>query len=73
MGFSRQEYWSGLPCPSPGDLPNSEIAPMFLLSPVLAGRFFTLAPLRKLMEDKFILKRISIIDYIYIALTLGIK
>ena len=24
MGFSRQEYWSGLPCPSPGDLPDSE-------------------------------------------------
>ena len=27
MGFSRQEYWSGLPCPSPGDLPNPEIEP----------------------------------------------
>ena len=27
MGFSRQEYWSGLPCPSPGDLPNSGIEP----------------------------------------------
>ena len=27
MGFSRQEYWSGLPCPSPGDLPNSGIKP----------------------------------------------
>ena len=28
MGFSRQEYWSGLPCPSPGNLPDSEIKPM---------------------------------------------
>ena len=28
MGFSRQEYWSGLPCPSPGDLPNSRIEPV---------------------------------------------
>ena len=28
MGFSRQEYWSGLPCPPPGDLPNLEIEPM---------------------------------------------
>ena len=27
MGFSRQEYWSGLPCPSPGDLPNPGIEP----------------------------------------------
>ena len=32
MGFSRPEYWSGLPCPSPGDLPNSGVEPMSLLS-----------------------------------------
>ena len=38
MGFSRQEYWHGLPFPSPGDLPNPEIKN---LSPVLAGGFFT--------------------------------
>ena len=30
MGFSRQEYWSGLPCPFPGDLPNPGIEPSFL-------------------------------------------
>ena len=30
MGFSRQEYWSGLPCPSPGHLPNPEIYPRLL-------------------------------------------
>ena len=30
MGFSRQEYWSGLPCPPPGDLPNPGIKPKFL-------------------------------------------
>ena len=41
MGFSRQEYWSGLPFPSPGDLPNPGIKPMSLESPTLAGRFFT--------------------------------
>ena len=36
MGFSRQEYWSGLPCPPPGDLPDPGIKPMSLaLSPVL--------------------------------------
>ena len=40
MGFSRQEYWSGLPCPPP-DLPNSGVKPAFLTSPALAGRFFT--------------------------------
>ena len=41
MGFSRQEYWSGLPFPSPGDLPDPGIKPVSLASPVLAGRFFT--------------------------------
>ena len=40
-GFSRQESWSGLPCPSPGDLPNPGIELASLVSPVLAGRFFT--------------------------------
>ena len=38
VGFSRQEYWSGLPCPPPGDLPDLEIKPLFL---ALAGRFFS--------------------------------
>ena len=41
MGFSRQEYWSWLPCPSPGDLPDSGIEPASLMSPALAGGFFT--------------------------------
>ena len=41
MGFSRQEYWSGLPCPPPGDLPDPEIEPESLTSPALAGGFFT--------------------------------
>ena len=41
MGFSRQEYWGGLPCPPPGDLPNPGIEPMSLASPALAGGFFT--------------------------------
>ena len=40
MGFSRQEYWSGLPCPPPGDLPDPGIEPMSLMSPALAGGFF---------------------------------
>ena len=41
MGFSKQEYWSGLPLPSPEGLPNPEIEPA---SPALAGRFFTAEP-----------------------------
>ena len=41
MGFSRQEYWSGLPCPPPGDLPDPGTEPISLMSPALAGRFFT--------------------------------
>ena len=39
-GFSRQEYWRGLPCPSPGDLPNPGMERMSLMSPALAGGFF---------------------------------
>ena len=41
MGFSRQEYWSGLPCPPPGDLSDPGIKRGSLMSPALAGRFFT--------------------------------
>ena len=40
MEFSRQGYWSGLPLPPPGDLPDPGIQPESLLSPALAGRFF---------------------------------
>ena len=40
MGFSRQEYWSGLPCPPSGDLPDTGIKPLSLMSPALASRFF---------------------------------
>ena len=40
MGFSRQEYWSWLPRPSPGDLPDPGIEPMSLMSPAMAGGFF---------------------------------
>ena len=43
MGFSRQEYWSGLPFPPPGDLPNPGIKPMSLAYPALTSRFFTIS------------------------------
>ena len=41
MGFSGQEYWSRLPCPPPGDLPNPEMEPASLKFPAQAGGFFT--------------------------------
>ena len=41
MQFSRQEYWSGLPFPSPGDLPDPGIKLASLVSPALADGFFT--------------------------------
>ena len=44
MGFPRQEFWSGLPFPTPGDLPNSGIEPTSLEYPTLAGGFFTTEP-----------------------------
>ena len=44
MGFSRQDYWSGLPFPPPGDLPSPGIKPESLVSPAFAGGFFTTAP-----------------------------
>ena len=47
MGFSRQEHWSGLPCPSLGDLPDLGIEPVSFTSPALAGGSLSLAPPEK--------------------------
>ena len=47
MGFWRQEHWSGLPFPSPGDLADSRIQLASPGSPALTGRFFTTEPPRK--------------------------
>ena len=44
MGFPRQGYWSGVPFPSPGDLPDPGIKPVSVVSLALVGRFFTTAP-----------------------------
>ena len=46
MVFPRQEYWSGLSFPTPGDLPDPGIDPTSLASPALADRFFTTEPPR---------------------------
>ena len=44
MEFSRQEYWSGLPFPTPGDLSDSGIEPVSVASAAVADVFFTIAP-----------------------------
>ena len=48
MGFHRQEYWRGLPFPSPGNISDPVIKPK---SPALAGRFFTTEPPEKPKTD----------------------
>ena len=52
-GFSRQEYWSWLPFPSAGHLPDPRIEPESLVSPVLAGRFFTTEPPEKPFDTQY--------------------
>ena len=54
MGFSRQEYWSGLPCSSQGDLPHPEIVSASLKSSVLAGRLFKASATRE-AHKKYVL------------------
>ena len=51
MGFSRQKYWSGLPWPPPGDLPNPGIESESLMSPALTGGFFTTSPIWRALES----------------------
>ena len=50
MQLSRQKYWSGLPFPTPEDLPNPQIQPESPVSPALAGGFFTTEPSGKLNQ-----------------------
>ena len=57
MGFSRQEYQSGLPCPPPGKLPNPGIEPKALPSPALAGRFFTTSATWEASSKKYIVAK----------------
>ena len=51
MGFSKQEYQTGLPCPPPGDLPDPGIKPSSLMSPELAGGFFTTSTTWEALES----------------------
>ena len=52
MGFSRQEYWSGLPCLPPGYLADPGIKPVSLMSPALAGTFFTTNSTQEALTNK---------------------
>ena len=54
-GFSRQEYWTGLPCPPPGDLPDPEIQLTSLTSPALQADSLPLAPTAFLYASKRII------------------
>ena len=69
MGFSRQKYQSGLPCPSLGDLPDPGIEPASLTSPALAGRFFTTSAtweaLVKVEQGTIILMPTKYVNYYY--------
>ena len=66
MGFSRQEYWSGLPFPSPEDLPNPGIKLVPLVSPALAGRFFTTSATWEAHICVYVCVYMCVYIYIYI-------
>ena len=63
MGFSRQEYWSGLPFPPPGDLLNPGIEPASFTSPALAPELFTACATWELIS--IIYDNIKYMFYIY--------
>ena len=66
MGFSRQERCNGLPFPSPGDFPNPEIEPVSLMSPALAGMFFTTSAT---WEAQMLNRRAKYYNRLYLFLT----
>ena len=68
MGFSRQEYWSGLPFPSPGDLPNPGIKPASLTSLALAGEFFTSSATWEAQKKVKLLSRVQLCNPMYCSL-----
>ena len=54
-----QEYWSGWPCPAPGDLPEPRIEPASLMSPALAGAFFTTSATWEAQAKPYDLSKLS--------------
>ena len=69
MGFSRQENWSGLLCPSPGGLPNLGMEPVSLMSPTLAGGFFTTSTTWEAQIYKYTVKINFISFYLFSVAT----
>ena len=74
MGFSRQEYWSGLPFPSLRNLSDLGIKPGSLMSPVLAGGFFTSSvymsiPISQFLQSPFPLGIQTFVLYICVSIS----
>ena len=63
MEFSKQEYWSGLPFPTPGNLPNPGSKPTSPTSPTLEGRFFTNCATLKILRKKTKARGIMFLDF----------
>ena len=64
MGFSRHEYWNGLSIPPPGDLCNPGIEPVSLVSPALAGIFFTTAPPGKPLKGSMLVLKLELAHFL---------
>ena len=67
MGFSRQEYWSGLPFPPPGDIPDPGIERTRLVFSALAGRFFTTVAHRKPLRSIHVVKNGQISSFLWLS------
>jgi len=59
MGFFRKEYWSELPCTSPGDFPDQGMEPASLTSPSLAGSLPLMLPGKPCIKDSAILQKLK--------------
>ena len=59
MGFFKQEHWSGLPCPPPGDLPNPGMEATSFMPPALAGGFFTTSATQEAQPSSLLLLLLS--------------
>ena len=67
MGFSRKEYWSWLPCPSPEDLPDPEIKPVSYIS-CIAGRFFTARATSGMLKSLTIIVWLSVSPFMSVSI-----
>ena len=69
MGFPRQEYWSGLPPPPPGDLPHAGVSPACLISLALAGGFFFTISATWRLINWFWLNKLLYVDWEELCIT----